>query len=137
GDWLNRPLLLSLTHIVAHPNVNITRRLFRRNLRDILCRDRFACAREHPAPTRRAWVTARRACCATGPCWRRAPSPGAASHGEPPYGKPKDHALNDRFKLISTTLQVFTGDRPTVFPLQRADVEHAGPTPVQVGFIVK
>src|SRR5262249_33639205 len=94
GDWLNRPLLLGLTHVVAHANVNVTRRPFRRNLSDILCRARFADACEDPtSSTGRACITS-----------RPSSSHGPAAHGKSFHGKLESSPGAQGFDLILASL---------------------------------
>ena len=41
------------------------------------------------------------------------------------------------FDLVGAFLQVLAGNGPAVSPQQRADIQHAGAAPVQVGFVVQ
>ena len=143
GDGRNRPLLLGLAQVVGHADVDVARGPIRRNLRDILRRNHAARAAEQSAarpPVRRRSAQRRRR--------PPAPPPGpprprtAASPDAPAADRHSLHRQLERragahgFDLIRAFLEVLAGDGPAVFPQQRADIEHAGAAPVEVGFIV-
>lgn len=122
----------------------LPRRPVRRNLRSILCWNRGARACEHASsaaggrstrsrrPARRGRSTGRRRSSSASP----APSAAWAADRHSLYGQLERRSGSHGFDLIRPFLQILAGDGPTVFPQKRADIEHAGPAPIQVGFPV-
>src|ERR1019366_7410359 len=134
--WSNSPLLLGLTQVVGHANIDAACRPVFRNLRDILWRNRGASAAEHswPAaagPDRSTWrsCSARRSCSA----WSAVRRPGRTRRPRSSGLSATDrNSLDREFKrrigahgmeLIGAFFGVLTGHWPSVFPKQRPNIK--------------